>query len=85
MKIATITKMFTRTINNCNYYEENNMTKSLLNEIGCLRGIAYCMEEMGLCPHNFPDFLRLIKKQQELLEAEKVAHEVERFYKLQEK
>lgn len=76
IKMDTITKMFQRTINNCNFYESNNMIDSLLNEIGCMRGIGYCMVEMGLCPHNFPEFRRLIKKQEELLRADKYADEL---------
>lgn len=51
---------------NCLYYKENNKEYSLANEIGVLRGIAYCLSEIaGICPHN-EDFLEMIEIQQEL-------------------
>ena len=60
-----IRKIFIRTLNNCCYYEENNKTISLANEIGVLRGVAYTMEVVGLCPHT-DSFLHYIDIQQKL-------------------
>lgn len=44
--------IYNRTMNNCMFYEKRNDKQHLLNEIGCLRGIAYCLEELGICVHN---------------------------------
>lgn len=55
-----------RTYYNCLFYKENNNSYSLANEIGVLRGIAYCLSEIaGICPHN-EDFLEMIEIQQKL-------------------
>ena len=62
-----IRKIFIRTLNNCYYYEENNKTISLANEIGVLRGLAYAVEVIGICPHT-DDFLYFINIQQKLKE-----------------
>lgn len=64
-----IIKLFKRTLNNCYYYEENNKTISLANEIGVLRGLAYAMEAIGLCPHT-DSFLHYIDIQQKLKDME---------------
>lgn len=64
-----IIQLFERTINNCLYYEENNKTVSLANEIGVLRGIAYTMEAVSLCPHT-DLFLHYINVQQKLKDME---------------
>lgn len=60
-----IMELFDRTMKNCKFYEGQNDTKGLLNEIGVLRGIAYCMESIGICPHS-PDFTHFIDRQNEL-------------------
>lgn len=36
--------LYNRTMKNCRFYMENGKEDHLLNEIGVLRGIAYCME-----------------------------------------
>lgn len=64
-----IIKLFERTLNNCSYYENNNKTISLANEIGVLRGIAYTMEVVGLCPYT-DSFLHYIDIQQKLKDME---------------
>lgn len=56
-------ELYERTMRNCFFYEKEVMMASLLNEIGVLRGIAYCMEATGLCPHT-PAFLHFIEIQQ---------------------
>lgn len=59
---------YIRTIKNCKTYEQWKDKKHLLNEIGALRGIAYCLELQG---ENFmftdDDFLHFINKQNKLL------------------
>lgn len=40
-------KLYERTLDNCHFYYKNNDPK-LISEIGCLRGIAYCLEELGV-------------------------------------
>ena len=42
--------LYNRTLKNCEFYEKENNTACLLSEIGCLRGIAYCMELSGADP-----------------------------------
>jgi hypothetical protein len=58
--------IFERTKRNCSYYEKEKKHMSLMNEIGCLRGIAYCLEAVGVCPHHDEEFLRLIDIQQKI-------------------
>lgn len=48
-------KLYERTLNNCHYYYENHDPK-LISEIGCLRGIAYCLNELGVDPYNLTEF-----------------------------
>ena len=64
-----IIQVFERTLNNCRYYEKNNKTISLANEIGVLRGVAYTMEAVGLCPHT-DSFLYYIDVQQKFKDME---------------
>lgn len=68
-------KIFERTLDNCLYYEKEEMIEHLLNEIGCLRGIAYALETVGIYPYrsNFTyadEFLRLIAIQSDNLQEE---------------
>lgn len=56
--------IYDRTLKNCKYYERENKPASLNNEIGVLRGVAYCMEVCGLCVHGDDDFLHFISKQE---------------------
>lgn len=61
-------ELLDRTYYNCLYYKENNKEYSLANEIGVLRGIAYCLSDVaGICPHN-DDFMEMIDIQQRLKE-----------------
>lgn len=62
-----IIELFERTMKNCNFYEKENQVAHLLNEIGVLRGIAYVMEEMKLCPHT-EEFLYYINLQNVILD-----------------
>lgn len=39
-------KIYNRTYRNCVFYKEEHNEPALLNEIGVLRGIAYCIEEI---------------------------------------
>lgn len=63
-EIDTLFRMYSRTINNCHFYENEKMAECLLNEIGVLRGISYALETFNICPHNNPEYLRLIKLQE---------------------
>ena len=58
--IGAVTAIYKRTKKNCLFYEQEGNEKRLLNEIGCLRGIAYCLEELGVCVHGDEVFLRMI-------------------------
>ena len=60
-------ELFERTLKNCRFYKEEGDTARLLNEIGVLRGIAYCMEEVDLCPHS-DEFSMWIGMQQQIIE-----------------
>ena len=61
-------ELFNRTYGNCLYYKERSKEYSLANEIGVLRGIAYCLSDIaGICPHN-GDFMEMIGIQQLLKE-----------------
>lgn len=59
--------LYDRTIKNCRFYEKEGDHLRLLNEIGCLRGIAYCLEE---CAAFIADneFLHFISISNELLD-----------------
>lgn len=51
-------EIFERTYNNCLFYEKENNTIGLVNEIGCLRGVAYAMECLN-CSFSMDDnFIR---------------------------
>lgn len=64
MERETFLDIFDRTIKNCEYFAKEGKSMSLSNEIGVLRGIAYCMEIVGLCPHTeeFAHFIELQEK-----------------------
>lgn len=40
--------LLTRTANNCDFYKREGMTEHLINEVGCLRGIMYVLDEIGI-------------------------------------
>ena len=58
--------LFDRTYRNCQFYLSQGNEYSLANEIGVLRGIVYCMDEIGEEPENLRQFNEMIDKQQEL-------------------
>ncbi len=39
--------VYERTLKNCAFYESEGMERKLLNEIGVLRGVAYCLGDTG--------------------------------------
>ena len=39
-------ELFDRTTKNCEFYEQEQDNAALLNEIGVLRGIMYCIESV---------------------------------------
>ena len=41
-------QLFERTLKNCHFYQKEGLKNNLLNEIGCLRGIFYCIESMHM-------------------------------------
>ena len=62
--------LFKRTLHNCEYYEEEQKEKHLLNEIGCLRGILYAMEKVGEAPID-DRTLHFIDKANDIFNADK--------------
>lgn len=62
----TIIDVYNRTMNNCKTHIQYDNTASLLNEIGVLRGVAYCMEIVGIPYPNFTEFQEMIDIQQKL-------------------
>ena len=57
---------FERTMNNCRVYEDEERLGHLLNEIGTLRGLAYALEAVGICPHS-EEFSHYIDVSQSLM------------------
>lgn len=65
---AAIWNIYNRTKNNCLFYEKEGQTQSLLNEIGALRGVAYCVEATGgPCCHD-EDSMRMFSLRQNMVE-----------------
>ena len=67
--------LYKRTLNNCQFYENEKKPLKLLNEIGVLRGIAYCMTDaagmkLELMTQTYEVFLHFIEIQEELKKAE---------------
>lgn len=58
--------IYQRILRNCVFYETEGKEKELLNEIGALRGAAYCLEAVGCFSHD-DLFNHFIEKQNELL------------------
>ena len=52
--------LYNRTLRNCNFYESKSDIVNLIAEIGCLRGIAYCLQECGVDPLTLPELVRYI-------------------------
>ena len=79
MNNENIISIYNRTYNNCKFYFEKGENRRLLNEIGVLRGIVYCIQSI-IGENNkhfalnrlidFPAFLEMIEKQNEFLEGE---------------
>ena len=65
--ISEMDEIYKRTMQNCLFYQEKGFKDALLNEIGVLRGVVYCMETVGLMPdrETFSDFLRFLDVQNE--------------------
>ena len=64
MKKSNIQAIYDRTLRNCMFYLSEGKEISLANEIGVLRGIVYCMEELGMI---MPDsFMQMAEVQQGL-------------------
>ena len=59
--------LFKRTLSNCEFYENENRTNSLLNELGVLRGIAYCLEVLNIDVLEFSSFQHYIEIQNQEL------------------
>ena len=67
MKKSVLFQLYDRTMNNCLFYEKEGNRKALLNELGCLRGIAYCMEwELIYSFRSDPRFIRMIELQEQM-------------------
>ena len=62
-----VIEIYNRTMKNCKFYEREGKKPELLNEIGTLRGVAYCVEALGECPHN-DELFHFIEIQNELLQ-----------------
>ena len=67
-------EIYNRTYQNCRFYQSIGDEKALLNEIGVLRGIMYCIDisvkAIGVYGDNMIDvkaFRELIDEQQRLL------------------
>ena len=75
MDSENIIQIYNRTYSNCIFYYEKGDNRRLLNEIGTLRGIVYCIAAIvgeGSVNNviDFPAFAEMIDKQNELLEME---------------
>ena len=71
MNNENIISVYNRTYNNCKFYLEKGDKERLLNEIGALRGIIYCIgatigEDNINSVINTQQFLELIDKQNKL-------------------
>lgn len=53
-------ELYSRTLNNCKFYEKESDTLHLIAEIGCLRGIAYCLETVGADFLELPELIHYI-------------------------
>lgn len=61
----TMMDVYRRTLRNCQFYEKENNIKKLINEIGVLRGIFYCLQSVGVSCED-DEFKYFIDKQVEL-------------------
>ena len=73
----SLCRLYDRTMRNCIFYKAEGKEKCLLNEIGVLRGIAYCMEDAlpGNNAYLYIDdhvaFHQMLAEQERLLADEK--------------
>lgn len=64
-------RLYSRTYRNCLYYKEIAAVKRLNNEIGALRGVAYCLDAIGASGEiDIEAFKKMIETQNWLLEVE---------------
>lgn len=64
-------RVYSRIYTNCLYYKEIAAVKRLNNEIGALRGVAYCLDAIGAFGEiDIDAFKKMIETQNRLLEAE---------------
>jgi len=73
MENENMMQIYKRTYKNCVFYKENGNNAALLNEIGVLRGIVYCIESVIGHKNAFElmcdkKFAELISEQQRLKE-----------------
>lgn len=59
--------LYDRTLKNCEFYERENDKIHLLAEIGCLRGISYCLEENGINTFELSGLMYFINISNELM------------------
>ncbi|MBO5967292.1 MAG: hypothetical protein J6S14_02205 [Clostridia bacterium] len=66
----TLIDLYNRTYDNCVFFKDKGNDAALLNEIGVLRGIVYCMEAVlgEENVHLAGDFAGWVKEQQRLKE-----------------
>ena len=74
-EMSKMLDLYNRTLKNCEYYNYKDMYKkkadiSLANEIGALRGIAYCLELQGFDITELTDFKKWVDIQQIMKENE---------------
>ena len=72
--MENIIEIYNRTYRNCEFYREAGNENALLNEIGVLRGIVYCLEsivgaDLVFQIINFSAFKEMIDIQQKLKKA----------------
>lgn len=66
--MSDLEPIYKQILRNCYFYESEGDEKKLLNEIGALRGVAYCIESTSKdIKHAEGNFLHFIQIQNELL------------------
>lgn len=67
----TIRHRFEVTLKNCQTYEQLGLRNNLMNEIGVLRGVHYCMDlaKTPVDPDDEREFFRFIEIQQKMKDA----------------
>lgn len=64
-------RLYERTYKNCLFYQSEGRKVELLNEIGVLRGIVYCIESVIGSDNvyrliNFSEFTKMMEEQQKM-------------------